>query len=121
MNKRILVIDDDKELLEEVRQALVLSDYDVVALGDAECALDLALSTKPDLVLLDLRMPQESGFQVACKLKYFSGLKNIPVIGMTAFFKNDYIPLMRTYGIQDYLKKPFDPLDMVSKIEQALC
>jgi DNA-binding response OmpR family regulator len=120
MDKKILIVDDDKDFLEELRESLVLNEYDVVALNDPNEALDVATREKPDVIILDIKMPEESGFQVACKLKFFSGLSHIPIIAMTGHFKDEYIPLMNTYGIKHYIKKPFDCIDIISRIERAV-
>lgn len=112
-----MIVDDDQEFLEELSETLRLSEYEVIPVNDPVYAVDTVISKRPDLVLLDLKMPDESGFQIACELKYFQGLRNIPTIAMTAFFKEGYLALMKTYGIQDYLKKPFNELDVISKIE----
>ena len=120
MAKRILVVDDDKEFLEELKETLGLSGYDVVEVNDSVSAVDVARSTKPDLVLLDLKMPGKSGFQLADELRHIAELGNIPVIAMTGFLKDDYIPLINICGIKKCLKKPFNPLDVIAHIETAL-
>jgi DNA-binding response OmpR family regulator len=120
MKKKILIIDDDKEFLEELAELLKLNDYEVVAVNDAPLAVDAARKSKPDLVLLDLKMPQESGFQVACKIKFFSQLQDVPIIAMTAYFQDNYADLLRTYGIKHCLTKPFDTVELVSRIEDSL-
>ena len=101
---KVLVIDDDKLLLRELKDTLSLNDYEVVAVSHPANATDVIEQVQPDVILLDLVMPDESGFQVACKINYFSGLAHIPIIAMTGYFKESYIPLMSGYGIKDYLK-----------------
>lgn len=120
MNKRIMIVDDDAELLEELKESLLLSDYEVVAVNNSVEALDTAIRTRPDLILLDIKMPDESGLQVACKLKYFSAFKNTPILAMTAYPKEKYMHHLKEYGIQDCIKKPFTDLDVISKIEEFL-
>jgi len=117
---RVLVIDDDKLLLREIQDTLSLNDYDVVAMNHPADATEVIERVQPDVILLDLVMPDESGFQVACKINYFSGLARIPIIAMTGYFKDSYLPLMSGYGIKDYLKKPFDPLELIAKIESVV-
>jgi DNA-binding response OmpR family regulator len=120
MKKKILIVDDDKEFLEELAELLKLNEYEVIAVSDAPLAADAARRSKPDLVLLDLKMPQESGFQVACKIKFFSQLQGVPIIAMTAYFKDDYTDLLRAYGIKHCLMKPFDTVELVSRIEDSI-
>ena len=119
VKKRILIIDDDREFLEELQETLRLNDYEVTAVEDATEAMAIALRVAPDLILLDLKMPLESGFQVACKLKYFSHLKSVPIIAMTGYFRESYLPLLETYRISAYIRKPFGTVEIVSKIENA--
>lgn len=120
MNKKIMIVDDDKEFLEELRETLVLSGYDLVAVNDATMALDLANSARPDVILLDLKMPQKSGFQVADELRHLSDVSHVPIIAMSAYLKDDYASLLNICGIKKCLKKPFNPLDVIAQIEQVL-
>jgi CheY-like chemotaxis protein len=117
---KVMVVDDDKEFIEELSETLSLSGYDVVAVEDSTTALDVASKTKPKVILLDLKMPQKNGFQVADEFRGFAELSHIPIIAMTAYFKEDYIPLMSICGIKKCLKKPFNPLDVISQIEETL-
>jgi len=118
--KKIMVIDDDKEFLEELGEMLKLSGYDLVAANDADVAIAVAKETNPVVILLDLKMPKKSGFQLASELKYFSELEKVPIIAMSAFYKDDYKPLLNMCGIKRCLTKPFRPLDVIAEIEEAL-
>jgi DNA-binding response OmpR family regulator len=120
MTKRVMIIDDDKEFLEELHETLNLSGYEMVAVNDAQDALETANRTKPDIILLDLKMPAKSGFQVADEIRHYQQTSHIPIIAMTGFFKDDYLPLMKMCGIKDFLKKPFNPLDVINRIEKEL-
>lgn len=119
-NKRVLIVDDDKDFLDELNETLALSGYEMTAVNDSLEALDTAARVKPDVILIDLKMPKKSGFQLADELRHLSGLGRIPIIAMTAFYKDEYTPLMRICGIKRWLKKPFNPLDVIAEIEEAL-
>ncbi|MDD5729924.1 MAG: response regulator [Candidatus Omnitrophica bacterium] len=119
MVRKIMIVDDDKEFLEELKESLQMNDYEVVAVDNPRLALEIAINTKPDLVLLDLKMPQESGFQVACEIMYYSGLKNTSIIAMTGHFQQRYESLRDGYGFKGFLKKPFDYFDLLCKIETS--
>lgn len=119
-NRKIVIIDDDKEFLDELREMLELSGYDLVAVDDARIALDVVNKTKPAVVLLDLKMPKKSGFQVANELRYFSESSGVPIIAMSAFYKDNYKLLLEICGIKKCLLKPFQPLDIIAEIEEAL-
>jgi len=120
MNKKIMVVDDDKEFLEELRETLTLSGYDLVVVNDATMVLGLVSSVKPDVILLDLKMPLKSGFQVADELRHFSEVSHIPIIAMSAFLKDDYAALLNICGIKRCIRKPFHPLDVITQIEEVL-
>ncbi len=119
MYRKIMIVDDDKEFLEELRETLSLSGYEVLPVEDSTEVLGLVSSLKPDLILLDLKRPQKSGFQVADELRHFSEVSHIPVIAMSAYLKDDYVALLDICGIKTCLKKPFHPLDVIAKIEDA--
>lgn len=117
MKKKIMIIDDNKELLEELKETISLCGYEVVTVSDAILALDAVNKEKPDVILLDLKMPGKSGFQIAYELKDFKQYKHIPIIAITGFLNDDYVSLMKICGIQSCLTKPFGPLEIVPKIE----
>lgn len=119
-NKRIMIIDDDKDFLAELKETLALCGYDIIVANDPSSALGIIKSAKPDVLLLDLKMPYKSGFQLASELKLYSELEHIPIIAMTAFFKDSYAQLMNLCGITKCLKKPFNPLDVIAQIEEEL-
>ncbi|HTZ11890.1 MAG TPA: response regulator [Candidatus Margulisiibacteriota bacterium] len=119
-NHKVMIVDDDKEFLQELKETLALSGYDMIAANDASSALDIAYKEKLDLILLDLKMPQKSGFQLAYELKRLSELGHIPIIAMTGYYKDGYTSLLEMCGIKKCLKKPFNPLDVISEIEEVL-
>lgn len=118
---RVMVVDDNKDFLQELEEILSLSGYDVVASSDALSALETACKAKPDIVLLDLKMSGKSGFRLAEEIKHFPELKNIPIIGMTGHFIDvEYSLLVHLSGMKKCLIKPFLPLDLINQIEALL-
>ena len=115
-----MIVDDDREFLEELREAMVLSGYDIITVDDPLLALDAASEAKPDVILLDLKMPGKNGFQLADELSHSQGLMQIPIIAMTGNFKDEYAPLINMCNIRKCLKKPFDPAELISEIEYVL-
>lgn len=119
--KKILIVDDDKEFLDELREMLSVTGYDVTSVGDSIAAVKAARVVKPNVILLDLRMKAMSGFEVADKLKGFPETAVIPVIAMTGFYTlKEHAWLMNFCGIKRCIRKPFNPLDVIAEIENVL-
>ncbi|MFA5388209.1 MAG: response regulator [Candidatus Omnitrophota bacterium] len=117
---KIMIIDDDKEFLDELRDTLEMSGYDMVAVNDPFLAPDIADRESPDVIVLDLKMPGKNGFQLADELRHMPSLMQVPVIAMTGCFKEEYAPLIKMCDIRKCLKKPFNPLDIITEIELVL-
>ena len=119
-NKKIMIIEDDKEFLDELKDMLESSGYDLVGIDDPAAAIEVANEIKPSVILLDLKMPKINGFQLANELRYFSELTGVPIIAMSAYYKDGYDPLLDICGIKRCLTKPFQPLDVIAEIEEAM-
>lgn len=119
--KKIMIVDDDREFLEELKETLTSSGYDTTALSNSTSALKMVRKIKPDVILLDLKMQGKSGFQIANELKQLAETAHIPIIAMTAFYtEREYTILTNICGIKTCLIKPFNPLDVIAEIERAL-
>ncbi len=120
-NKRVMIVDDDKEFLEELTETLSISGYEVESVNEANDAFCVANERKPDIILLDLKMKGMTGFEVANKLKGFAKTMRIPIIAMSGYFtENDDVTLLSFFDIHDYLQKPFSPLNVINRIESVL-
>lgn len=119
-NRKVMIVDDDREFLQELEEILCHSGYEMFAVNDSILALDAAAKIHPDVILIDLKMPNKTGFQLADELRRLSGLEQIPIIAMTGFFKDGYRPLLNICRIKKCLKKPFNPLDVIAEIENAI-
>lgn len=119
MRKKVMIVDDDRELLEELTASLLMDDYEVISVNNPHKALDEAIKTRPDIVLLDITMPQKSGFQVASEIMYFSYLSDTSIIVMTGSFKERYEALTHICGFKGLLKKPFCYPDLLCKIKSV--
>ena len=121
INKRIMIIDDDKEFLDELTEVLNLSGYEVFPFTDGQIALDQITEHVTDIILLDLKMEGINGFQVANKVMHSSNIKDIPIIAMTGFFTlKEHSMLMRINGIKKAFIKPFNFEELVAEIENIL-
>jgi DNA-binding response OmpR family regulator len=119
--KRVMIVDDDKEFLEELRETLFLNGYEVIKVDDPHRVLDSAGNNKPDIILLDLKMDHSSGFEIADELSRFTRTTDIPVVAMTGFFtENEHISLMGLCGINKCITKPFSAEQIVTAIESEL-
>lgn len=117
-NVKILVVDDDREFLEEVTELLTLSGYEVATAFDGESTLEQVLIFKPSIIFLDLKMTPKSGFQIADELINTLGLKDTRIIAMTGFFTaKEHLTLMNLCGVKKCILKPIKPLDFIANIE----
>ncbi|MFC1496142.1 response regulator [Candidatus Margulisiibacteriota bacterium] len=120
VQKKILVIDDEKEAVELVADRLRFWKYEVLESYSGQDALQKIAENKPDLILLDIRMPGMDGFEVCKRLKKDDNNKNIPVIMFTAQSERECIAKATECGAQDYLAKPYEPDVLLRKIRMAL-
>jgi len=111
--KRILLVDDDVEIIEAVRVALTANGYDVTTARDGSQGLALAERNPPDLLILDMMMPKRSGFLVLETLRQYER-KPTRVIMMTANEGNRHRDYARQLGVDEYIRKPF-PMDVLLK------
>ena len=116
---RILIMDDDAEIIESLQAILESRGYRVVTARDGSTGLELAVADPPDLLILDMMMPKKSGFLVLEKLRTRAeGL--IPTIMMTGNEGSRHRAYAEMLGVKEYLRKPF-PLDKLLKaIREAL-
>ncbi len=118
--RKVMIVDDDKKFLDELEETLSFSGYDMITTHDPHLALPIVSKEKPHVILLDLKMPGKSGFQLAHELRSFPELQQIPIIAMTETFKDGYKPLMDMCGIKKCLQKPFNPLNVIAEIEAVI-
>src|SRR5687767_7302630 len=116
----VLVADDDEDIVQFVEVNLRLEGFDVISATDGEQALKAAYDTMPDLVLLDVMMPRVDGFEVCQRLRSDSRTRNISVIMLTAKSLSADKVVGLTSGADDYIIKPFDPVELVARVKSAL-
>ena len=117
---RILVIDDDRNLLEAVAEFLEASGHEVVTAPDGETGLRLARERLPDLVLSDVRMADVDGYEVVRRLQEDAATAAVPVILMTGYADQRGMRQAMELGAEDYLAKPFGGRELVQTIEARL-
>ncbi len=117
---KILVVDDEQDLVSTVEYRLKFSNCTVVTACNGQEGLEKAAAEDPDLILLDTNMPVMDGHEMLKQLRADPKLKEIPVIMLTAICGPQDIAAASAYGIADYVTKPFDFTELMEKVEAAL-
>lgn len=113
--KRVLLVDDEDRIVNFMALKLKVSGYQVVCASDGEKGLELARSTNPDIILLDVIMPGIDGLEVLRRLRKFS---DVPVIILSA--KERISEEVFALGANGFMSKPFNPDDLISKVKTLL-
>ena len=116
----ILVADDDQDIRNLVTMALTQGGYRVIAASDGDEALKLVLEQKPSLAILDLVMPGQYGYSIMRRLKENEATRELPVIVLTGRTDPKDIARGLEVGAADYIEKPFQPDDLVARVQAAL-
>ncbi len=115
--KKILVVDDEKKIVEIVRAYLEKDGYQVITVYDGKTAMEQSRSQNPDLIILDLMLPEISGWDVCQALRKE---KDTPIIMLTARDEVTDKIIGLEMGADDYITKPFDPKELVSRVRAVL-
>ncbi len=119
-NTRILIMEDDEDTQGMVRFLLEYKGYDVLVAKDGRHGLEIAQSEKPDLILLDLAMPEMDGLSVAHKLKGDPATKEIPVIAVTAYTMSSDKRMALAAGCDGFIGKPMNVPEFIAEVEKFL-
>jgi len=120
MAKKILVVDDEKDLVETMTLRLQASGYEVIPAYDGQEGLEKAKKDKPDLIILDLMLPKMDGYRVCGLLKADSRYSKIPIILFTARAQESDKKMGEEVGGDAYITKPFDPPTLLAKIKELI-
>lgn len=119
--KKVVCIEDELEMIELVKLILGRNKFDVVGAVGGQEGLDRISETKPDLVLLDLMMPEMDGWEVYQKMKASEDMRDIPVIVVTAKAQSiDRVLGLHIARVNDYITKPFGPQELLESVERVL-
>jgi len=113
---RVLVVEDERDVAELIRYNLTREGYDVVVAGSGGDAIKQAREVQPDLVLLDIMVPQVNGWEVCRRLKQDAETRAIPVIMVTGRVEEGDKVLGFEMGADDYVTKPFSPRELLARI-----
>ena len=117
--KRVLAVDDAAIILSRIAAALG-KHYDVVTVNSGARALKYLDSNKPDLILLDIRMPVRDGFEILKEIQSMEDRADIPVVMLTGMESKRYVMEGINLGIRDYILKPFAPDDLLERVQRIL-
>lgn len=117
---RILVVDDDKKIVRLVRSYLEQAGYQVLTAYDGETALHTIRREKPDLVVLDLMLPDHDGWEITRLVRGDASLADLPIIMLTARVEDTDKIVGLELGADDYISKPFNPREVVARVRAVL-
>ena len=120
MAKKILIVDDDKQIVLLLASRLKANKYEIIAAYDAVQAVAKAFSEKPDLILLDIKMPAGGGISVMDNLSNSADTAVIPVIVITAYPSAEIQQKVKEMGAVDFISKPFKAEEVLLKVKKAL-
>ncbi len=120
LTQRILVVDDDREIVRLVKSYLEQAGYQALTAYDGETALHVMRSDHPDLVVLDLMLPGRDGWNLTRLARGDASLMDIPIIMLTARVEDTDKILGLELGADDYITKPFNPREVVARVRSVL-
>lgn len=120
MSKRILIVDDEKDIADTLKFRLEASGYEVITSYDGQDGLNKAKTGSPDLIILDLMLPKIDGYKVCRMLKFDETYKHIPIILFTARAQDDDKKTGMEVGADAYITKPFEDHILLAKIKELL-
>jgi DNA-binding response OmpR family regulator len=119
-NSRILIVDDEADLVSVLRFGLEAEGYVVLDAGDGEEALVRAHEQRPDLMVLDLMLPKLDGYKVCRALKFDDRFKDMPIIILSARSSEQDRQLALDMGADDFVTKPYEMQDLIDRIQTEL-
>jgi len=118
--KKILVVDDEIEIVSILENRLIKGGYDVIKAYDGMDGLETAKSENPDLMVLDIMMPKLDGYHVCRMLKFDQRYKNIPIVLLTALSRDSARVIGKEVGADAHLEKPYDGTVLLNTIKELL-
>ena len=120
MTKKVLIVEDNELNMKLFQDLLEVHNIDTVQTRNGNDAMDLARQEKPDLILMDIQLPEISGLDITKMLKEDDELKSIPVIAVTAFAMKGDEEKIREGGCEDYISKPISVTNFLETIQKHL-
>jgi two-component system cell cycle response regulator DivK len=120
MKKKILIVEDNELNMKLFDDLLGAHGYDTVKTRDGTQVLDIARAQKPDLIIMDIQLPEVSGLEVTQQLKKDAALRKIPVIAVTAFAMKGDEEKIRQGGCEDYISKPISIVEFIKVVKKYI-
>ena len=116
MSKRILVVEDQEDNRQIIRDMLAATDYEITEAENGEQALEAVAKQRPDLILMDIQLPSIDGYEVTRRIKADPALRSIPIIAVTSYALSGEEQKARAAGCDEYVPKPYSPRQLLAKI-----
>ena len=120
MSKKVLIVEDNELNMKLFHDLLQAHGYSIVQTRSGKDVLDIARTESPDLILMDIQLPEISGLDVTKQLKEDSDLKKIPVVAVTAFAMKGDEQKIREGGCEDYISKPISVSGFIETIQKYI-
>lgn len=120
MGKKILVVDDEEDIREIIKVRLISHGYNVLTAEDGYVALSLAKRERPDLIILDIMMPNMDGYTALKEIRKDKEIGRTPVIILSVKEKNKMEDIFYFQNISDYIEKPFESEELIEKVKKIL-
>ena len=120
MRKRILVVEDQEDNRQILRDLLTTGGYDIIEAENGQDAITATETNQPDLILMDIQLPVMDGYEATRRIKSNPDLKSIPIIVVTSYALSGDEEKARSAGCDDYVAKPYSPRQLLAKIRARL-
>ena len=120
MSKRILVVEDQEDNRQILRDLLTSAAFEVIEAEDGEAGVAAAAANYPDLILMDIQLPILDGYEATRRLKADAALRSIPVIAVTSYALGGDENKARAAGCDAYITKPYSPRQLLAKVREYL-
>jgi len=120
VKKTIVVVDDEKDILGLIEKILSFNHYSIILAKNGKELFEILSKGKPDLILLDIMMPGNDGYEICNQLKADPETRDIPVIILTVLADSSHMEKGKTLGVSAYLTKPFEPKELERQIKRLL-
>jgi len=120
MSQRILIVEDTEDNRQIIRDLLSSVGYELIEAEDGAAGVALAQSEQPDLILMDIQLPQMDGYEATRRIRAIPELATVPIIAVTSYALSGDEAKTRAAGCDGYIAKPFSPRQLLAKIREFL-